>query len=65
VLQVADDQPEHVSVGVGVGVGEVTVWVPETCATWSDAPVTPGLLGSALPAGVWGDFRLVGLKLIA
>jgi putative transposase len=36
----------------------------ETCATCPGAPLTPWLLGSALPAGAWDDLRLVGLRLI-
>ena len=41
------------------------LWVPKTCATWPDAPLTADrwLLGPA-PARAWDDLRLVGVKLI-
>ena len=41
------------------------MWVPKTCVTWADAPLTADrwLLGLA-PARAWDDLRLVGVKLI-
>jgi hypothetical protein len=39
------------------------LWVPGTCATWPDAPLTAGYSAPA-PNRAWDDLRLVGLKLI-
>ena len=41
------------------------MWVPRTCVTWLNAPLTGGrwMLGPA-PAGAWDELRLVGVKLI-
>jgi hypothetical protein len=41
------------------------LWVPRTCATWPDPPLTADrwLLGFT-SARAWDDLRLVGLKLV-
>ena len=47
------------------GIVQLQLWVPKTCVTWLNAPLTAGRwpLGPA-PAGAWDDLRLVGVKLI-
>jgi hypothetical protein len=45
------------------------LWVPKTCATWPDAPLTARprvrhMPGRSWPARAWDDLRLAGLKLI-
>ena len=46
--------------GLALAVRLVHLWVPKTCATWPDAPLTPGCTvlrcrpGRGMISGLWG-----------